>query len=827
MKLRHYHEKRRFEHTPEPKGKKRKSGKRRIFVVQMHAASHLHYDFRLEVDGVLKSWAVPKGPCLDPKVKRLAVHVEDHPIEYADFEGNIPKGHYGAGAVMVWDNGTWEEVEEDKKKKNEDVAFYLYGEKLKGKWKLVQIKTDPKNWLLIKVQDEYAHPLMEYNIVEQEQTSVLSGRNIAEIAKNSKAKRNKIKKNENTLPDLSQLSLTQSELPVEIHPQLATLTKTPPKGKEWLHEMKLDGYRLLCFVTDKVKLVTRGQKDWTRKFKPIANEMTNLNLSDTILDGEIVAIDHTGRPSFQLLQNVLNENVKAQMVYYVFDLIFYQGFDLRMLPLEKRKEILKQILPKDTQLIRYCDHVKGSGERVFEVACEMGFEGVISKNIDSKYVEKRTKSWLKIKCSHRQEFVVGGMTKPQGERGHFGALLLGYYSQDELVYCGRVGTGFTDSTLRKLYALLSKYKTVKSPFIEPPLMNDLLSWVKPKIVVEVEFTEWTDEGVLRHPSFKGQRWDKQPKEIVKEEEKSILSSNNGLSHQIKSEADHKITNPDRILYPRQDITKIQLAQFYEDIQDWILPYVIERPLTLLRCPDGIDGERFYQKHLPKNTKLSGIYAVETKITTDQENYLYIKDIKGLLSLVQMSVLEIHTWGCRIDNIEKPDLITFDLDPGEGVTWKEVVNAAFTLKEELENYSLTSFVKTTGGKGLHLCIPIKRLYEWEDVFVFTQAFAKYIAIKYPKKYIDTMSKSKRVGKIFIDYLRNKRGATAVAPYSTRASENAPVSTPLSWQELTPKIKSAQYTIDNLKKRLSRIKSDPWEAFLSLKQSLPHLRGDDDD
>lgn len=764
MKLQHYHQKRHFKHTPEPKGKVAKKSSH-LFVVQMHAARNLHYDFRLEVDGVLKSWAVPKGPSLDPSVKRLAVHVEDHPIEYGDFEGVIPKGHYGAGAVIVWDKGKWSEVESDKTK-NEGMTILLEGEKLKGKWKLVQIKSDPKNWLLMKVRDEKARSQAAYNILEEKPLSVKSGKSINEISGIQK-------------------------LPTAIQPQLATLVSAPPKGKKWLHEMKFDGYRLLAVIEEDVKLITRGQQDWTHKFKKLALALKKLKLAGTILDGEVVAIDQRGHPNFQLLQNSLSTKIPMQIIYYVFDLIFYQGQDVSKLHLIERKAILRKILPKKSALIHYSDHIQGQGEKVFKTACELGFEGIISKQIDSHYIQRRTKNWQKSKCVQSDEFIIVGFTKPKGGRGYLGALLLGQFSKDnQLHYCGRVGTGFSDASLKEIYTLLSKIKIKESPFVEKVPMQDFGSWVEPKIVVEVEFNERTQEGILRHPSFKGIRADK-----------------------IERKTDYQLTHPERILYPEQNISKLQIAQFYDNIQDWILPYIVDRPLSVLRCPQGINVACFFQKHLNKHKPVD-VYS--------KDDYLYIQNLKGLIQLVQMNVLEIHPWGSRLDKIEKPDMMIFDLDPGEDILWKTVIKTAVILKAELEQYDLQSFVKTTGGKGLHVIVPIQRRYEWQKIFDFAKVFVQYLTAKYPADYIDVMDKSKRKGKIFIDYLRNNRGSTTIAPYSIRARENAPVATPLDWLELNPNMKPTDFSIANLEKRLKQLTTDPWKDFFSLKQKLPRPR-----
>lgn len=804
--LEHYHQKRNFKRTPEPKGGTgKKAHSHNHFVVQMHAASHLHYDFRLEKDGVLLSWAVPKGPSLDPSVKRLAVHVEDHPLEYKDFEGIIPKGQYGGGTVMVWDQGEWDEVYDGKSLHKGALTFLLKGEKLKGKWKLIQIKNDPKNWLLIKAKDDEACPQDKYDIIEEEPLSVLSGRSLNEIKANAMSTwtSSKTVSRAYNLPKAIQKVIKKSKFPITVPPQLATLVDKAPTGDDWIHEMKFDGYRLLAVINKQTTLITRSQNDWTHKFETLASELDKLNLRGTILDGELVALDQKGLPNFQLLQNAIKTG-NTKFVYYVFDLLYYQGYNLTTLPLIERKAILEKILPQNHPSIRYSDHIQGNGEKVFKKAAKLGFEGIVSKHIDSPYIHKRGKNWLKIKVSQRQEFVIGGYTKPSTDRP-FGALILGIYDDNnKLQYCGRVGTGFSDSSLQELHILLQKNARKKCPFAKAPPMNDLISWIKPTLIVEVEFKEWTSEGILRHASFKGLRADKEPIQVTKEQ------------------ATHfPLTHPEKVLYPRDKITKQDISDYYFSVKKWILPYIINRPLSLLRCPGGIEGACFYQKHLPEDGKANAIHTIDIQEKLKTENYLYIKDIEGLMQLVQMGTLEIHPWGASVANIERPDYLTFDLDPADDVDYKTVVKAAFQIKDEFENLGLVTFLKTTGGKGLHIVIPIQPCYTWDEVTHFAKTFSKYLTLKYPEQFIDTMSKIKRKGKIFVDYLRNHRGSTAVAAFSTRARKGAPVSMPLAWEELTPKMRSDHFTIINSLKHLKKLSQDPWKGFFSSKQKLPNI------
>jgi len=811
MSLKKYHQKRDFAKTPEPEGKVvSTSAHKGLYVIQKHAARRLHYDFRLELNGVLLSWAVPKGPCLDPSVKRLAMHVEDHPLEYGNFEGIIPKGQYGGGTVMLWDKGTWfpEESNPSAAYKKGSLTFVLNGEKLQGRWKLIRINKDDKTWLLFKIKDEYARSLKDYAITEAKPNSVVSQQSLEEIAKNyqnvwqsnSSEKKSKAKK--------IKLKLPVSPFPEIISPQLATLVNMPPEGEQWLHEVKFDGYRFLAIKqNNKTRLISRNQKDWTPEFDRVVNAVNQLKIKNIILDGEIVILDEHQRSNFQLLQNSIKSQQAARFIYYVFDLLYYDKYNLMELPLHERKDILRQIVPESDGILRYSEHIIGSGPEVLANACELKLEGIVSKQIDRPYFQGRTRSWLKSKCNKRQEFVIAGFTPPQGSRGYFGSLLLGTYDDNhQLIYRGRVGTGFTESSLQKLHQLLLKNKTDKMPFQQPPPESNGVTWVKPKLAAEVEFSEWTNEGYLRHPSFKGLRSDKATKEIKPE---------------IPMDANEfKITNPNKILYPEKKITKQQLIDYYLQVEKWIMPYVADRPLTLVRCPQGYDKECFYQKHINNSTP-SHLYGV--KINSDEEDYIYIKDKAGLIALPQLGVLEIHPWGSRVEDFEHPDILIFDLDPAPGLAWKKVVAGAFELREHLKNLDLISFVKTTGGKGLHVVVPIMPKYDWSLAKDFTHAVVNLLVAQHPKKYIDQMSKIKRTGKIFIDYLRNQRGATAIAPYSTRARKGAPVSTPLEWDELTNDIRDTAYNIKTLPQRLEKLKKDPWTDFFKIQQSVPGLKG----
>jgi len=806
MPLKTYQKKRDFKKTPEPKGKVKQKSKH-LYIIQKHAASHLHYDFRLELNGVLLSWAVPKGPSLDPSIKRLAMHVEDHPVEYGSFEGIIPKGQYGGGTVMLWDKGEW--FPEDKDPKNAyhkgNMTFALKAKKLNGRWKLIRINNNDKTWLLIKIKDSYAKSSKNYDITRAEMNSVISGRSLEQIANE-----NISSKNNKTKIIKKKLNLKKKPFPKILYPQLATLVNEPPAGKNWLHEIKFDGYRLLAFKHgSKVSLFTRNNNDWTHKFKNIVKHIENLTIDNLILDGEIVVLDKKQRSDFQLLQNAIKNN-KKEIYYYIFDLLYYDQFDLTTLPLIERKSILKEILSDhEGNILIYSDHIEGSGKEIFEKTCKLGLEGIVSKEINSPYSQRRDKTWLKIKCIKRQEFIIGGFLKSK-RRKYFRSLMLGAYNKNgKLIYCGNVGTGFTEDSIKDLYHQMLKYRNEKIPFIEKPPASFEATWLKPILVAEIEFTEWTDAGTLRHPSFKGIRKDKPAREVIKETEIPIED----ISMHTKK---NNLTHPDKILYPEDKITKQELAAYYDSVQDWILPYISKRPLMLLRCPENYQ-KCFHQKHI--NHKLpKGIDEVMIKEKNGKEKYMYIEDYEGLIELSQMNVLEIHPWNCKVNSIENPDMIIFDLDPDVSVPWKRVVNAAFGIKDILKMINLKCFVKTTGGKGLHVVIPIQPKYDWNQIKNFSHLLVDFMVSNNSNEYIGKMTKSSRKNKIFIDYLRNQRGATSIAPYSTRARKGAPIATPVAWDELTHRFEDTFFTLTTIVHRLTKLKNDPWKNFFKIKQSL---------
>ena len=820
MGLQRYREKRDFQKTKEPRGKRRQRAGF-SYVIQKHAASHLHYDFRLELDGVLLSWAVPKGPSLDPATKRLAMQTEDHPVEYGSFEGTIPKGEYGGGTVMVWDQGTWEpEGDARDQYAKGRLSFELHGKKLKGSWHLVRTKArdqgDKRSWLLFKGTDTGARP-GDGAIVEEKPNSAKTGRTLEQIAadagavwhSNRKASRanghdasSRMRKpvaparatRRRTTTKVSERArgrlLPRAELarvagakrkalPRAIEPALATLVSEAPSGDDWLQELKFDGYRLLIRVDDgKVTIWSRNGKDWNERIPVLARAFGELDIESAVFDGEAVALNEDGISNFQLLQNSLGDEQAAEkIVYYAFDLLYANGYDLRTAPLEGRKTLLKKLLgavPEQSQ-IRLSDHVLGSGAEFFERACGLGLEGIVAKRRDSTYSAGRTREWLKVKCLNRQEFVIGGYTEPSGSRGHLGALLLGDYAGKKLIYRGKVGTGFTRKTLKELHEQLVDLERKTPPFQQPPRGPDArgVHWVKPVLIAEVDFTCLTEEGLMRHPTFRGLRTDKSAHEVVLERPASTPAAETETTDRPRApragaRSTFRLTNPERVLYREQGITKNELAEYYAAVGEWMLPHVADRPLTLVRCPEGYDKQCFFQKHA-KESLPDGVRPIPIADKDGQAQYTAIDDVVGLLGLVQMGVLEIHTWGAHADNPEKPDLLVFDLDPDPELSWAKVVDAAKLLRARLEALDLQSFVKTTGGKGLHVCVPVARRLDWDRAKEFCRRFSERIVREDPDHYVATMSKARRKGKIFIDFFRNSRGATFIAPYSTRAPE----------------------------------------------------------
>jgi bifunctional non-homologous end joining protein LigD len=835
MSLTTYNQKRHFAKTPEPRGKaeKRKAAGLQ-FVVQKHDASRLHYDFRLEFEGVLKSWAVPKGPSFDPAKKSLAVQVEDHPVAYGDFEGIIPQGEYGGGTVMLWDRGTWEPIGDaaDGFRRGK-IRFRLQGEKLQGEWVLLQMHgrqgDGGKNWLLMKASDDYADRTKD--ITETAAFSVKTGRTLDEIAENkdavwrsNRSSNNGSAKTPKATPK-SERSTTKSAGKA-VSAQLATLVDAPPTGKEWLHEVKFDGYRILAHCGGgKVNLQTRNGNDWTVKFKQIADALRPLAKADVVLDGEVVVLDKDGHSDFQSLQRFVKEGEKAQLIYYVFDLPVEGGKAIADLPLVERKKRLAAMLKKAKlpNSIAFSDHHAGDGESVSAKACEMGLEGIISKRADSAYVGRRSETWVKTKCDQRQEFVIVGFTPPQRSRVGLGALLLGYHDDNgDLCYAGRVGTGFDNDLLRDLTKRLSAMPTKTSPLADNPPARERREarWVKPVLVCEVRFTGWTRDGHLRHPVFIAMREDKPAAAVVRE--KAISSAKLGSKKAKPSQsttpasssdaevAGVRLSHPDKVLYPEQGVTKIDIARYYELATEFMLPHVINRPLALVRCPAGRGSKCFFQRNYT-DALPDTLQPINIGEKGEHDVHMQADKLAGVISLVQMGVLEIHTWNCASADIEHPDQLVFDLDPDESVPWKTIIQAAKDLRARLQEIGLPGFLKTSGGKGLHITVPIQPTIDWDAAKRFSQAVVDSLVRDQPELFLANMRKDLRAGKIYIDFQRNGRGATAVAPYSTRAREGAPVSMPISWEELGKLTSAAQFTVEQAPQYLKRRRRDPWREF----------------
>jgi bifunctional non-homologous end joining protein LigD len=846
--LREYERKRDFSVTPEPRGARPRPGGRR-FCVQKHAASHLHYDFRLELDGVLLSWAVPKGPSLAPADKRLAMQTEDHPVEYADFEGVIPEGEYGGGTVLLWDQGVWEPVGDARQAYRAGaLKFILRAQKLRGGFALVRIRArdareDGRSWLLIKEKDEDARP--GYRVVDEEPLSVVSGRSLEEIAAardrvwHSNVPAQEQARSMKRPPAVARASARapapspadprsvpqarRAALPAFVPPQLATLVDRAPAGDEWLHEMKLDGYRILARLQrGRVRLLSRRDNDWSERFPEVGEAVSQLPASQALLDGEVAVVLPDGITSFQALQS-FGKGSPGRLVYFAFDLLHLDGYDLTRSPLESRKAVLRELLAAApapaADVLAYSEHVAGSGPDFFAEACRLRLEGVVSKRRNGPYQPGRGRDWLKVKCVRTQEVVIGGYTPPKGARTGLGALLVGVYDEPgRLRYGGKVGTGFSDTMLRDLKRRLDRLKQPTSPFADRAPRAAGVTWVRPELVAEVAFTEWTSDGRLRHPSFRGLREDKEPLEATAVDSRQSTVDRDGGDGSIQGV---KLTHPKRVLYPAYGTTKRDLALFYESIADWILPHLKGRPTTLVRCPEGLEGGCFYQKHSGQWAPAS-LRRVKIQEAKKVGEYLVVDDLAGLIGLVQIGILEIHTWNSVADHLEQPDRMVFDLDPDDALPWTRTIEAAERVREELAAVDLTSFVKTTGGKGLHVVVPLQRGPGWEEVAAFAEGLAVRISAQDPAGYTAVMSKAKRKGKVFIDYLRNHRGATSVAAYSTRAKPSAPVSTPLRWEELGPELRSDHFTIANIRERLSSLKADPWAGYDQARQRLTRAR-----
>ncbi|MTE01289.1 DNA ligase D [Paracoccus sp. YIM 132242] len=810
-----YNEKRDFSQTAEPRGRKARAPGH-AFVIQKHAATRLHYDLRLELDGVLKSWAVAKGPSLVPGEKRLAVHVEDHPLDYATFEGTIPKGNYGAGAVIVWDRGTWVPVGGDYA--TGKLEFELKGEKLAGRWHLVRMRGKRgENWLLIKSDDDAARPDDAPDILTERPESVTTGRTVEEVAEGAENKPKPAKPAAKRKPARDEAAparrATKAPMPDFIQPALATLKPAPPTGAKWLHEVKFDGYRLQARLEgQQVRLLTRSGLDWTDRFGTgVTDALRALPAETAIIDGELVVETGAGSSDFPALQADLSEGRNDRFVFYVFDLIYLNGHDLRTVPLIERKGLLEDLVGSDPGRVRFSSHFGESGSMVLRHACRLSLEGIISKEADAPYRSGRGKGWIKSKCSARQEFVVAGYVPSTTSDKLVGSLALGVFDGGTLNYVGRVGTGFSATVAADLRDRLDGMRIDRSPFAGKLTADEArgVRHVRPELVAEVEFRAWTADGLLRHASFRGLREDKPASDVVRE---------SGPAGETPKPQKRRVTltHPDRIYWPDEGITKEGLADYYAEVWPRIAPFITGRPLALLRCPGGIGGQRFFQKHA-WNGMSKHITPVKDPQNKAEEAMVAITDLDGLMGLVQAAALEIHPWGSTVADWDHPDTLTMDLDPGEGVTWEAVIAGAQEVRQRLTDAGLAAFVKTSGGKGLHVVAPLLPRADWDAVKDFTKGLAEAMAADSPGAYVATVTKSKRRGRILIDYLRNQRGMTAVAAYSTRARPGAAVSMPVAWEELD-QIGPAHFTVENTPNRLAALTRDPWEDFRTAARPL---------
>jgi len=800
-KLNKYNVKRNFENTPEPQGKKVSSNEQLRFVVQHHIARREHFDFRLEYNGVLLSWAVPKGPSFNTKDKRLAVHVEDHPLDYRNFEGTIPKGEYGGGVVMIWDEGFWEpygNVQEGLSQGS--LKFLLNGKRLRGNWALVKLKDKEEkakdNWLLLKEKDEYAK---DNNGISEFVTSIRTGRTMTEIesGENEKIVKNPFNK---------------------VSVQLAKLTNKIPESDNWLYELKYDGYRIVAFIEgNSARLITRNGKDYTSRFANIAMSLINMAAGRTmVVDGEMIITDDEGKSDFHALQNYIKNPKPENLTYMIFDLLALDGKDLRGLRLIERKQSLQALMKKAPDNLHYSRHIEGGGKESFEAACKMGMEGIIGKKYDSVYSGTRNGDWIKIKCEKRQEFVIGGYCLTDKKTSGVSSLLLGVYEDNNLIYVGRAGSGISERDQKELETKFKNIIIEKAPFKNTPKQraNEKIIWLKPIFAAEIKFAEWTKDNLLRQASFKGLREDKNTHDIKKkvsqtETETQMKEKKNGL--EING---IKITNPDKVIFDDLQITKGDIVRYYEKVSERMLPYVSNRILSIVRCPKGIIDSCFYKKHPGPGSKAIVIMPVLTS-GGEKEDYFYIEDEAGLIYEAQMGTLEFHTWASRAYELEKPDMMVFDLDPDEDMDISGVRNGVRDLKNLLLELSLKSYLKTSGGKGYHVIIPLKQTVSWDVFYDFARRIAEVMEQKWPDRYTSNVRKAKRTGKIFIDWMRNGRGATSIAPYSLRARKGAKVSMPISWDELDS---IAPDSID-MNEALKRInKADPWADFFKNDQRL---------
>ena len=834
-RLAHYWAKRDFTKTGEPRGEQLKGGKALSFVIQKHAARRLHYDFRLELDGVLVSWAVPKGPSYDPADKRLAVHVEDHPLSYGSFEGTIPPKQYGAGTVIVWDKGSWEPLGDPKEGlKKGKLAFTLHGQKLNGQWELVRMRKDgePKEpWLLFKKRDEFARPQGEYDVVSALPDSViakpLKTRAATRPPKATKSAGNGKSRGRPARTGMPEGAVRASP-PAVMSPQLATLSDSPPTEGNWIYEIKFDGYRIMARINKgKVSLITRGGHDWASKMPHLVAELKKLGARSAWLDGEIVVLGRNGVPDFNALQKAFDSGSESPLKYFLFDLPHLDGYDLRGAGLVARREVLKALLQKaDTEHVLFSADFPADAASVLHTACSMHLEGVIAKRADAPYTSARTRNWLKLKCKLRQEFVICGYVERGDDPAQVGSLLLGVHDSSGLVSVGRVGTGWDADDARMLKGKLAKLAVDAMPFTTGAAKAGRWSrsssgrpiWVKPRLVAEVEFSEWTPDGQIRHAAFAGLRDDKPASAIVREKAMSPASTKpaSAKPSSAKGKSAVKVTHGERIIDASTKLTKLDLVRYYESIAGWILPHLKGRPVSLVRGPNGVAGQLFFQKH--GGVGIEGITQLPASLWPAHQSLLQVDSAGALASAAQMNVIEFHTWNSTSRKIRAPDRMVFDLDPGAGTSWNHVQEAATLLHSLLTQLDLAAWLKTSGGKGLHVVVPLAPRWDYDTVKDFSRAIVRHLAETIPSRFVAKSGPSNRVGKIFVDYLRNGFGATTAAAFSARARPGMGVSMPVAWKDLPMLKGGAHWTIMNAREHVSFEKRDPWADYWKQPQSL---------
>ncbi len=831
-RLAKYWAKRDFSKTAEPRGAKADTSTSLSFVIQKHAASRLHYDFRLELDGVLVSWAVPKGPSFDPADKRLAVHVEDHPLSYGSFEGTIPAKQYGAGTVIVWDKGSWEPLADPHKGlKQGKLAFNLHGQKMHGSWELVKIAKNGERqepWLLFKKRDEFARPKDEYDVVRALPDSVIA-KPIESAATRPRAAGTDAARYRTSRAPIKGMPAgsAPAKLPNLLKPQLATLVKAAPSEGEWIYEIKFDGYRIMTRIDkNKIGLITRGGHDWAAKMPHLVRELKGLGVRSGWLDGEIVVLGAHGTPDFNALQKVLDgRSDTGRIIYFLFDLPFFAGRDLRAVDLQARRELLHGLLDKaPAEHLRYSEAFEADAGSVLSSACAMHLEGVIAKRADSPYVSRRTETWLKLKCTRRQEFVVCGYVDRSDNPAQIGSLLLGVHGEEGLLSVGKVGTGWDTEEARRLKDKLKRIHTDRAPYSTAPKKPGRWSrgtssgvhWVKPELVAEVEFAEWTPDNQIRHASYVALRKDKPAKSIVRERAKSPESVKPGRAAKKPSPGSLSITHGERVIDPSTQLKKIDLVRYYESVSEWILPHLKGRPCSLVRGPKGVTGQLFFQKHMDK--AFPGLKELDASLWPGHESLIQVDTVEALLGAAQMNVIEFHPWNSTSKKINLPDRMVFDLDPGTGTTWKQVQEGATLTRSLLSDLGLASWLKTSGGKGLHVVVPLASRWNYDTVKGLSKAIVQHLTKTIPSRFVAKSGASNRVGKMFVDYLRNGHGATTAAAFSARARPGLGVSIPIAWEQLAEIRSGAQWTVADAREYLSFRKQDPWAQFWKQSQSL---------